>query len=163
MGCFRCGKPILADRAGANVIQKSVFHAHRCISPVVAAKRGWTPFRYFYKYRIMEITATPPTLTTAATAFAALGSEQRLSILRRLVMAGRGGLPMGVLGEDVGIAGSVLTHHLKQLASAGLVEQRRDGRRILCSVDFAAVENLSQYLILECCADEGALKGHHHG
>lgn len=97
-----------------------------------------------------------PDLTRAASAFAALGSEQRLSILRRLVKAGPDGLPIGVLGEEVGIAGSVLTHHLKHLASAGLVEQRRDGRRILCSVDFRAVESLSTYLILECCADPGA-------
>jgi hypothetical protein len=36
-----------------------------------------------------------PHLTRAATAFAALGSEARLSILRRLVRAGRG-LPIGV-------------------------------------------------------------------
>ena len=112
----------------------------------------------------MDQATTLPTLTTAATAFAALGSEQRLSILRRLVKAGPAGLPIGALGDDVGIAGSVLTHHLKQLASAGLVEQRRDGRRILCSVDFNAVENLSRYLILECCADVGcAQKDDPHG
>ena len=108
----------------------------------------------------MEQTQDLPTLTSAATAFAALGSEQRLSILRRLVKAGPGGLPIGHLGDDVGISGSVLTHHLKQLASAGLVEQRRDGRRILCSVEFSAVENLSTYLILECCADAGATERH---
>lgn len=112
----------------------------------------------------MEQQISIPTLTTAATAFAALGSEQRLSILRRLVKAGPDGLPIGALGEDVGIAGSVLTHHLKQLASAGLVDQQRDGRRILCSVDFDAVESLSRYLILECCADAGGhTKDDSHG
>ena len=84
--------------------------------------------------------------------------EQRLSILLRLVRAGPEGLAIGLLGEDVGIAGSVLTHHLKQLASAGLVVQRRDGRRIVCSVDFDVVESLSKYLILECCADTGGHK-----
>lgn len=104
-----------------------------------------------------------PTLTTAATAFAALGSEHRLSILRRLVRAGPDGLPMGALGDEVGVTGSVLTHHLKHLASAGLVAQRRDGRRILCSVDFEAVENLSKFLILECCADTGAGTEHPNG
>lgn len=94
-----------------------------------------------------------PALTQAASAFSALGSEQRLRVLRRLVKAGPTGLPIGVLGEDVGITGSVLTHHLKHLASAGLVAQRRDGRRIFCSVDFDAVETLSNFLLLECCAD----------
>ena len=98
---------------------------------------------------------TTPELTIAATAFAALGSEQRLSILLRLVRAGQPGLPMGELGQDVGITGSVLTHHLKQLVSAGLVEQRRDGRRILCSVAMPELEDLSQFLLRECCADLG--------
>jgi DNA-binding transcriptional ArsR family regulator len=99
-----------------------------------------------------------PALTRAATAFAALGSEARLSILRRLVRAGGGGLPIGQLGEDVGVTGSVLTHHLKHLVAAGLVEQRRDGRRILCSVVIAEVERLSTFLIAECCADQGATR-----
>jgi DNA-binding transcriptional ArsR family regulator len=104
----------------------------------------------------MKQSTTPlPELTLAATAFAALGSEHRLAILRRLVRAGPNGLPMGTLGEGVGVAGSVLTHHLKQLVSAGLVAQRRDGRRILCSVDHRAVEALSRFLISECCADLG--------
>lgn len=105
----------------------------------------------------MELTPVPiPPLTRAATAFAALGSEARLSILRRLVRAGGEGLPIGQLGEDVGIAGSVLTHHVRHLVSAGLVEQRRDGRRVLCSVVIAEVEALSSFLISECCADRGA-------
>ncbi|MEM9321054.1 MAG: metalloregulator ArsR/SmtB family transcription factor [Pseudomonadota bacterium] len=104
----------------------------------------------------MEHSTNIPTLTKAATCFAALGSEQRLSILRRLVRAGPEGLPIGALGDDVGINGSVLTHHLKQLASAGLVQQCRDGRRILCSVDYNAVEDLSAFLVLECCADRGS-------
>ncbi|MCU4652927.1 metalloregulator ArsR/SmtB family transcription factor [Roseibacterium sp. SDUM158016] len=105
-----------------------------------------------------------PELTLAATAFAALGSEARLSILRRLVRAGPEGLPIGELGEDVGVTGSVLTHHLKQLVSAGLVTQRREGRRILCSVAIAEVEGLSRFLIAECCADRLGTrpKGHTH-
>ncbi|WP_071673017.1 ArsR/SmtB family transcription factor [Nioella nitratireducens] len=97
-----------------------------------------------------------PALTHAATVFAALGSEQRLSILRRLVRAGPEGMPIGQLGQDVGVTGSVLTHHLKQLVSTGLVQQRRDGRRVLCSVDHDAVEGLSRFLVEECCADTRA-------
>ncbi|MBF9035044.1 metalloregulator ArsR/SmtB family transcription factor [Rhodobacterales bacterium HKCCE2091] len=111
----------------------------------------------------MKQTAAPPPLTLAATAFAALGSEQRLTILRRLVKAGPDGLSIGTLGAAVGITGSVLTHHLKQLSSAGLVAQRRDGRRILCSVDYTAVEALSAFLLEECCADRGANPEHRHG
>lgn len=104
-----------------------------------------------------------PELTAAATAFAALGSEPRLAIVRRLVKAGPTGMTIGALGEAVGIAGSVLTHHLRQLASAGLVRQERDGRRILCSVDYDAVRLLSDFLIRECCADPGSDAEHAHG
>lgn len=100
----------------------------------------------------------------AASAFAALGSEQRLSILRRLVRAGPDGVPIGELGEAVGITGSVLTHHLKQMVSAGLVLQRRDGRRILCAVDYDEIRRLSDFLLHECCADQGGhTSGGHHG
>ncbi|NKX43111.1 ArsR/SmtB family transcription factor [Roseicyclus persicicus] len=104
----------------------------------------------------MKTTPPPlPELTLAATAFAALGSEPRLAILRRLVRAGPQGLPIGDLGAEIGVTGSVLTHHLKQLVSAGLVRQQRDGRRILSSVDHAAVAALSRFLVAECCADMG--------
>jgi DNA-binding transcriptional ArsR family regulator len=105
-----------------------------------------------------------PALTFAASAFAALGSEQRLSILRRLVRAGPEGLPIGELGEAAGITGSVLTHHLKQMVSAGLLQQRRDGRRIICAVDYDQIRRLSDYLLHECCADQGGHNpGGHHG
>lgn len=101
----------------------------------------------------MKMTTNTPAHTVAATAFAALGSEHRLTILRRLVRAGPGGVAMGTLGESVGITGSVLTHHLKQLVSAGLVVQRRDGRRILCAVDYDQIRAVSDYLLQECCSD----------
>ena len=45
----------------------------------------------------------PLDLTRAASAFAALGSEQRLSVLRTLVRAGPDGLSIGELGERTGV------------------------------------------------------------
>ena len=72
-------------------------------------------------------------LTLAASAFAALGSEQRLSVLRTLVRAGPEGLSIGTLGERTGVTGSTLTHHVKVLAQAGLVTQARQGRSIICA------------------------------
>jgi ArsR family transcriptional regulator len=133
------------------------------LSSDAAEETVWTSVQHFYNNRNMEQKPEPiPHLTRAATAFAALGSEARLSILRRLVRAGSEGLPIGVLGEDVGVTGSVLTHHVKHLVSAGLVEQRRDGRRILCSVVISEVEALSSFLIAECCADLGAVPHERH-
>ena len=99
-------------------------------------------------------------LARTASAFAALGSEQRLSVLRVLVRAGANGLPVGTLGERAGVTGATLSHHVRVLAQAGLVTQRRDGRRIVCSVDHGAVRGLSDWLLAECCEDVG---GHDHG
>jgi len=95
-----------------------------------------------------------PALTQAAAAFAALGSEQRLSVLRSLVRAGPEGLSIGALGDRTGVTGSTLTHHLKLLTAANLIEQTRQGRSTICAaVAYDAVKTLSDFLLTECCAD----------
>jgi len=96
-----------------------------------------------------------------AAAFAALGSEPRLAIVLRLVRAGRRGMATGDLGEAVGVTGSVLTHHLKHLYAAGLVDQEKDGRRIIWFADHDQISALSQFLMAECCLDETMER--HHG
>jgi len=96
-------------------------------------------------------------LAQAASTFAALGSEQRLTVLRTLVRAGPEGLAIGELGTRTGVTGSTLTHHMKILAQAGLVQQRREGRSIICAaVAYEELRALSGFLLRECCADAGA-------
>ncbi|KIN61879.1 Transcriptional regulator, ArsR family [Sulfitobacter noctilucicola] len=111
----------------------------------------------------IEANAIPP-LTLAADSFAALGSEQRLSVLRCLVRAGPDGLSIGDLGERTGVTGSTLTHHLKLLTATGLVKQERRGRSTICAaVAYAEIEALAQFLLTECCADASApCKDHDH-
>jgi DNA-binding transcriptional ArsR family regulator len=93
-------------------------------------------------------------LTHAASTFAALGSEQRLTVLRTLVRAGEDGLTIGELGQRSGVTGSTLTHHLKILSQAGLVRQVRQGRQIICAaVTYSEIRALSDFLLSECCAD----------
>lgn len=93
-------------------------------------------------------------LTRAASTFAALGSEQRLQVLRVLVRAGPQGLSIGELGERSGVTGSTLTHHMRILATSGLVRQVREGRRIICiGAAYEQMETLSNFLLKECCAD----------
>ena len=95
----------------------------------------------------------------AAAVFAALGSEQRLAVLRLLVRAGPEGLTIGELGERSGVTGSTLTHHMKVLTAAGLVRQVKDGRRIICiGADYDRMRGISDYLLKECCADSGAAR-----
>lgn len=114
----------------------------------------------------MKHTAHPDiSLEVAASTFAALGSEQRLSVLRCLVRAGNQGLSIGELGKRTGVTGSTLTHHMKILAQAGLVTQEKQGRSIICAaVAYDAVRDLSAFLLRECCADEvHNCKDHDHG
>ena len=90
----------------------------------------------------------------AASKFAALGSEQRLTVLNTLVRAGPEGLPIGTLGERSGVTGSTLTHHVRILTRAELVLRVKRGRSVICTaVAYPRVQALSAYLLSECCTD----------
>ncbi|MGC8201770.1 ArsR/SmtB family transcription factor [Aliiroseovarius sp. PTFE2010] len=94
------------------------------------------------------------TLAQAASTFSALGSEQRLHVLRVLVRAGPSGLTIGELGRRSGVTGSTLTHHMKLLSAAGLVRQERQGRSIICAAAaYEEMQGLVDFLLSECCAD----------
>jgi DNA-binding transcriptional ArsR family regulator len=111
--------------------------------------------------KMFSDTAMP--IEQAASIFAALGSEQRLSVLRALVRAGPDGLSIGDLGTRTGVTGSTLTFHLKQLVQAGLVTQEKRGRSIICvGAAFDQVQQVSEYLLRECCADTNETD-HSHG
>ncbi|MBT0958690.1 helix-turn-helix transcriptional regulator [Alphaproteobacteria bacterium KMM 3653] len=111
----------------------------------------------------MKMNPCPVPLEAAASAFAALGSEQRLAVLRILVRAGPEGLSIGELGHRSGVTGSTLTHHMKILSAAGLVQQRKKGRSIICAaVAYDDVLALSKFLLQECCADCAGSE-HSHG
>ena len=101
----------------------------------------------------MESYRTLAEFEIAAAAFAALGSEARLSVLRALVRAGPQGIPIGTLAERSGIGGSTLTFHVKILAQAGLVQRVRRGRHILCAADTDALRRLGDFLTAGCCDD----------
>ncbi|AVO38908.1 ArsR/SmtB family transcription factor [Pukyongiella litopenaei] len=91
---------------------------------------------------------------TAAAGFAAMGSEARLQVVKALVRAGHAGLTVGEIQDRTGIAPSTLAHHLKFLAGAGLVEQERAGRTTINRACFGELENLAQFILSECCADD---------
>ncbi|MEM9972275.1 MAG: metalloregulator ArsR/SmtB family transcription factor, partial [Pseudomonadota bacterium] len=88
-----------------------------------------------------------PPIEEVASTFAALGSEQRLTVLLTLVRAGPDGLTIGELGERSGVTGSTLTHHMRILVQAGLVRQAKQGRKIICvGAAYDKVEALSTFL-----------------
>ncbi|MEN0001127.1 MAG: metalloregulator ArsR/SmtB family transcription factor [Pseudomonadota bacterium] len=90
----------------------------------------------------------------ASLGFAAIGSEQRLSVLLLLVKAGRLGLTVGQIQEETGMAPSTLAHHLRMLADGNLITQKRDGRTVINRANFDHLEVLGSYLLRECCINE---------
>ncbi len=95
------------------------------------------------------------TPTEAARAFAAVGSEPRLAVLRALVRAGTVGLTTGELIERLDIPASTLAHHLRLLDRGGVIRQEKRGRFVLNRASFARVQSLAAFLLEECCADTG--------
>jgi ArsR family transcriptional regulator len=88
----------------------------------------------------------------AIAALGALAQETRLAIFRLLVRRGPEGLPAGAIATALDLPASSLSFHLAQLAHAGLVSQRRQGRWLIYSIDFAAMNELMGYLTENCCA-----------
>lgn len=84
-------------------------------------------------------------------ALGALAQEHRLAVYRLLVQAGPEGMAAGALSQALGIAGSSMSFHLAQLANAGLVSQRRQGRSIIYAADYAAMNGLMAYMTENCC------------
>jgi DNA-binding transcriptional ArsR family regulator len=85
---------------------------------------------------------------------AALAQAVRLRVFRALVVAGPQGLTPGVLTEQLGVAPTALSFHLKELAQAGLVTQERQGRYLVYRAAFDTMTALLTYLTDNCC--EGA-------
>ena len=92
---------------------------------------------------------------TAVASLAALAQESRLSIYRLLVEAGPTGLAVGEIGASLHVAPATLSFHLKELAHAGLVKSRQDGRFIFYSASYDTMDGLLRYLTDNCCARDG--------
>ncbi len=84
-------------------------------------------------------------------ALGALAQEHRLAAFRMLVQAGPEGRSAGALAEGLGVPNSSMSFHLAQLTHAGLITQRREGRSLIYSADFAAMNRLVGYLMENCC------------
>jgi DNA-binding transcriptional ArsR family regulator len=87
----------------------------------------------------------------AIAALGALAQETRLGIFRLLVQAGPDGLAAGVIAEKLDAVPATLSFHLQQLMFTGLIRQRRDGRSLIYTADFDAMNGLVGFLTENCC------------
>jgi len=87
----------------------------------------------------------------AVIALAALAQVSRLAVFRTLVQAGPPGLAAGRISELTGIPPSSLSFHLKELSHAGLAVSRQEGRFVIYTAQFDAMNALVVYLTENCC------------
>ena len=87
----------------------------------------------------------------AVEALAALAQEHRLALFRLLVQAGAEGMPAGAVATQLGIPNSSLSFHLAHLTRAGLIQQRREGRSLIYTADYDAMNSLVGFLMENCC------------
>ena len=89
--------------------------------------------------------------TSAVRSLAALAQAQRLRAFRALVVAGTEGLTPGAMAEQLGVAPSALSFHLKELTHAGMVSSEPRGRNLIYRANFEQMTALLGYLTEHCC------------
>ncbi len=78
--------------------------------------------------------------------FAALSDPIRLRLFDLVRRAGEGGICSCDLTEPLDRSQPTISHHLKVLREAGLVEARRDGTWIWYSVEPRALDTVSRFI-----------------
>lgn len=84
-------------------------------------------------------------------ALAALAQDSRLAIFRLLVQYGPAGMAASKIGEQLGVAPSSLSFHLKELTHAGLISFRQEGRFVIYAANFTTMNNVLGFLTENCC------------
>lgn len=87
----------------------------------------------------------------AVKSLAALAQAQRLRAFRVLVVAGADGLTPGAMAEQLDIAASALSFHLKELVHSGLASCEPRGRNLIYRANFEHMSSLLAYLTEHCC------------
>ena len=90
-----------------------------------------------------------------AARFKALSNPHRLAVFKRLMSCCAPGTVcsdddatrycVGELGEGLNIAPSTVSHHLKELKQAGLIQMERQGKTIRCWVEPDALRKLAHF------------------
>ena len=95
-----------------------------------------------------------PDLKRLARMFKALGNENRLQLFVNLLEESQLDLAKGrthdcfltklLSGLDIGAP--TVSHHVKELADAGLIDTQRDGKQLICSVNPEVMRELRALL-----------------
>ena len=99
---------------------------------------------------------------TAALAFAALGQETRLDLMRALLAAGPSGVAAGDLSTRLGVPPSTLSFHLRALDQAGLIAATRQGRNLVYAAQVDRLRAMVAFLADACCDGDPSRCGDLH-
>jgi DNA-binding transcriptional ArsR family regulator len=109
-------------------------------------KLCFTFFLYFDNIGIMEI-------NDAVARLSALAQNSRLEVFKLLVRRAPTPVAAGEIAEAMSLANATLSFQLKELTHSGLLVSRQEGRRVLYTPNFEAMQELMAYLMENCCAD----------
>ena len=90
-------------------------------------------------------------------ALAALAQSTRLDVFRLLVKHEPGGLAAGDVARALAVPQNTMSAHLAILARAGLVMSERRSRSIIYRADLAAFQNLTSFMVEDCCGGRAEL------
>ena len=88
---------------------------------------------------------------SAVRCFQAIGQAHRLQMFQQLARAGDQGLTAGVIAENLDLAPSQVSFHLKELEASGLCFFEREGRFMRYRIEPSAVRDLLEFLLADCC------------
>ena len=93
----------------------------------------------------------------ALQAFAALGQQTRLDVFRLLIKAGGKGMSAGEIGVVLDVRQNTMSANLSELARAGLIRSKREGRSIRYFADMNGLRALLGFLLEDCCGGQPEL------
>ncbi len=97
--------------------------------------------------------------SNALSALTAVAQESRLAVFRLLVQAGPQGMAASKIAEQLGIAPSSLSFHLKELTHADLLTASPAGRFVIYAANFATMNALIGFLTENCCGGQPCAPG----
>lgn len=126
-----------------------------CVMIVFALRPKWVLDMMLMFSIIRNMSNYEIKINSLAEMFKALSNPHRLALFSRLMNCCEPGTKCGVgaaerfcvgeLGEGLDIAPSTLSHHLKELNRAGLIQMERCGKNVECWLDPSVLTELSAF------------------
>jgi DNA-binding transcriptional ArsR family regulator len=89
---------------------------------------------------------------SAIKCLSAIAHDGRLTLLRRLIVAGPSGMASGALAAAENMNATTTSAQLLVLANTGLVTSQREGKQVIYRANFQRFQGLIAFMMEDCCA-----------